>query len=363
MCAEEISDFQQFELENFCEAANFSLYKMKTILCGRFHNGVLIPVLGLGSFQLPNDKDTEKVLKAGIHQGYRHIDTALAYNNHTVVGNAIRAFNKTEASPLNEVTAFGPWEAVSEHEFKENFSVPHGPPTDERNIFITSKVFTHDFTPEKIKCAIERMTQELQRPADLILLHWPAPHSKWSTEEAMKDPANINCRLECWKAFEEAYGKGLVRAIGVSNYMERHLMGLIEDVKRRRQNGDKLATIPMVNQFEISPFLSPRRALLDIMSHNRILATGFCTLGSAKQSVLKNDLICGIAETMKKTPSQIIISWCLQNGYLCIPRTSNEQHAKENFDTTDFELSSDFMDQINGLHCGERVGPNPDDMV
>eukprot|EP01053_Blabericola_migrator_P012726 Blabericola_migrator_1__12725@NODE_815_length_6412_cov_293_203152_g575_i0_p3_GENE_NODE_815_length_6412_cov_293_203152_g575_i0NODE_815_length_6412_cov_293_203152_g575_i0_p3_ORF_typecomplete_len222_score32_23Aldo_ket_red/PF00248_21/3_2e36DUF900/PF05990_12/0_13DUF4874/PF16173_5/1_9DUF4874/PF16173_5/1_7e02_NODE_815_length_6412_cov_293_203152_g575_i050575722 len=213
-------------------------------------------------------------------------------------------------------------------------------------------------TPKKIAAAVDRMTAELKRPVDLVLLHWPAGHGAWGEGKSSIDPKNPEYRSACWKAMEQAYADKKVRAIGVSNYAEKHLGPLIADIKARKAAGDKQATIPMVNQYEISPLLSPRRALLEIMRNNQILTTAYSTLGSSGITVTKDQNVQAIARKLGKSPPQLIIRWCLQNGYLCIPRTSRVDHAKENLDV-DFEISPEDMDAINSLHTGHRGCPDP----
>eukprot|EP01055_Gregarina_sp_Pseudo9_P001439 Gregarina_sp_Pseudo_9__1438@NODE_1964_length_1230_cov_401_258606_g1819_i0_p2_GENE_NODE_1964_length_1230_cov_401_258606_g1819_i0NODE_1964_length_1230_cov_401_258606_g1819_i0_p2_ORF_typecomplete_len338_score59_78Aldo_ket_red/PF00248_21/1_2e41_NODE_1964_length_1230_cov_401_258606_g1819_i01181131 len=331
----------------------------KTILCGKFHNGVLIPAVGYGTWELENNNQTIEVIANGLSVGYRHVDTALGYDNHQACAKGIQNGEK-QLQPGKEVHPFGQWVAVSQEEFEANFSVPHGRPVDgDRKTFITSKIFTDDFTPAGIAKAVDRITSELLRPVDLILLHWPGAHPAWGAPESEPtNPKNPETRIACWKALETAYAQKKVRAIGVSNYAEKHLVALLDDIKARQRAGDAQAIIPMVNQFELSPLLSPRHSLVEIVRNNNIMITSYSTLGSKQNPVLKNPKILAIAKKLSKTPSQVVIRWCLQNGYLCIPRTSNKEHAKENYDF-DFELSNDMMDEIHSLHCDHRRCPNP----
>eukprot|EP01057_Protomagalhaensia_wolfi_P001571 Protomagalhaensia_wolfi_Nauph_80__1570@NODE_1964_length_1262_cov_1122_610793_g632_i1_p1_GENE_NODE_1964_length_1262_cov_1122_610793_g632_i1NODE_1964_length_1262_cov_1122_610793_g632_i1_p1_ORF_typecomplete_len185_score31_38Aldo_ket_red/PF00248_21/8_8e31HNH_repeat/PF18780_1/6e03HNH_repeat/PF18780_1/0_00023CbiC/PF02570_15/55CbiC/PF02570_15/2_2_NODE_1964_length_1262_cov_1122_610793_g632_i1145699 len=179
----------------------------------------------------------------------------------------------------------------------------------------------------------------------------------WGRDDT-KNPKNAETRVACWKAMEKAYAAKKVRAIGVSNYAEKHLVALIEDIKARKAAGDSNATIPMMNQFELSPLLSPRHSLLQIMRNNGIRATSYSTLGSKDNSVLKNEAVQRFAKELGKTPAQVALRWCIQNGFFCIPRTSNITHAKSNYDIN-FELTSDMMDKIYALHEDFRRCPNP----
>lgn len=335
-----------------------------SILCGKFHNGVLIPAVGFGTWELSNSDETSQVICSAIEAGCRHIDTAIAYCNHEACGKGIRMGESYAKDEVHDaIKPFGHWIAVSEDEFEASFAVPHGKPSKPRRIFVTSKINTDEFTPEKIAKALDRMAAELERPVDLVLLHWPAAHPAWGADiSEPTNPQNPQTRIACWKALEKAYHEKKVRAIGVSNYAEAHLVALLSDIKRRRADGDVTAVVPMVNQFELSPLLSPRHSLLSIMRNNNIMVTGYSTLGSKYNSVLNNECVKAIAQSLRKTPSQVIIRWCLQNGFLCIPRTSKKEHAKEN-NVFNFELTTDMMDEIYSLHCDHRRCPNPLEFV
>eukprot|EP01054_Gregarina_sp_Poly1_P002631 Gregarina_sp_Poly_1__2630@NODE_1717_length_3472_cov_715_164170_g1125_i0_p2_GENE_NODE_1717_length_3472_cov_715_164170_g1125_i0NODE_1717_length_3472_cov_715_164170_g1125_i0_p2_ORF_typecomplete_len342_score56_53Aldo_ket_red/PF00248_21/7_2e48T4_deiodinase/PF00837_17/0_1IMS_C/PF11799_8/0_41Myb_DNAbind_6/PF13921_6/9_5e03Myb_DNAbind_6/PF13921_6/0_4_NODE_1717_length_3472_cov_715_164170_g1125_i01211146 len=339
--------------------------EIKNILCAKLHNGVLMPALGFGTWELSNTKETSETISSAIQMGYRHIDTALAYENHQAVGEGIRLGEKAEGLQRAAAQPVGEFVALSQQEFEASFSIPHGEaPSDNRKTFLTSKVFTNDFTEEGVTKAIDRMTEELGRSVDLVLLHWPGAHPDWNAPASEPtNPKNPETRIECWRALEKAYAAKKVRAIGVSNYAEKHLIALINDVKARRAKNDPNALIPMINQFELSPLCSPRRSLLDIMRNHNIMATGYSTLGSYQNSVLKNETILEIAKTLNRTATQITLRWCLQNNYLCIPRTSNKAHAEENIAVTDFELDTDTLDRINALHCGFRRCPDPMEFV
>eukprot|EP01053_Blabericola_migrator_P012725 Blabericola_migrator_1__12724@NODE_815_length_6412_cov_293_203152_g575_i0_p8_GENE_NODE_815_length_6412_cov_293_203152_g575_i0NODE_815_length_6412_cov_293_203152_g575_i0_p8_ORF_typecomplete_len125_score18_14Aldo_ket_red/PF00248_21/1_2e05_NODE_815_length_6412_cov_293_203152_g575_i046805054 len=116
-----------------------------SILCGRFHNGVLIPAIGLGTWQLANSDKTSSLIKEGLAHGYRHVDTAIVYDNHPACAVGVQEGEKRMRASNVALKPFGPWVAVSDEEFQANFALPHGKPQDGRKTFITSKIFTADF--------------------------------------------------------------------------------------------------------------------------------------------------------------------------------------------------------------------------
>eukprot|EP01053_Blabericola_migrator_P009702 Blabericola_migrator_1__9701@NODE_530_length_7799_cov_81_595447_g404_i0_p4_GENE_NODE_530_length_7799_cov_81_595447_g404_i0NODE_530_length_7799_cov_81_595447_g404_i0_p4_ORF_typecomplete_len340_score63_04Aldo_ket_red/PF00248_21/8e06Aldo_ket_red/PF00248_21/2_1e37Luteo_PO/PF04662_13/0_22_NODE_530_length_7799_cov_81_595447_g404_i018992918 len=329
-----------------------------SVLCAEASNGVLIPVVGFGTWRLPNDESTSDVVQHAVNIGYAHVDCAIVYNNQTRVREGL---NKAVGLPDDLAPYPEPCSAfrnVPLEEYLKSFDLPHGPGTTEhraasKGVFLTSKVFTDTFTPDGVRWSVNESTQQLGRPIDLMLLHWPIPNTKILTEEEMKDPALAPVRLECWRTLEELYAEKKVRAIGVSNFMEKHLVHLIRDIQRRRASGDSKAVVPMTNQLEVNPYCSLRKSHWDIMTRHKILTTAYSTLGPKDNSVLDDSGIQEIATRLNRSPYQIALRWALQCGYLIIPRSRSKSHIEQNLDLR-FHLDDDAMDYISSLHTGAR---------
>ena len=263
------------------------------------HNGVEMPWLGLGVFQVEDGNEVIHSVKSAIKHNYRSIDTAAVYGNETGVGQAI----KQSGLPRNE-------------------------------LFITSKLWNADQGYESTLKAFETTLERLGLEyLDLYLIHWPVP-----AEGKYKDT---------WKAMEELYKDGKIRAIGVSNFKEHHLEDLMKDAE----------VVPMVNQVEFHPHLN-QQSLRDFCKKHQIQLEAWSPL---KQGQLLDDpTLKEIAEKHGKTTAQIIIRWDLQNDVVTIPKSTKEHRIVENADVFDFELSQADMDAISGLNKDERIGPDPD---
>ncbi|WP_462317870.1 aldo/keto reductase [Marinilabilia sp.] len=261
-------------------------------------NGVQMPYLGLGVFQTPNDQIKEAV-HAALDYGYRHIDTAAFYNNEDGLGKAIRAH-----------------------------SLPR------KEIFITSKVWNtdqgYDSTIDAFNTSLEKLQTDY---LDLYLVHWPVK-GKYK---------------ETWRALEDLYEEGRVRAIGVSNFMQHHLEDLMHSAK----------IMPMVNQVEFHPHLI-QQDLVDFCKKNKIQYEAWSPLMQGK--VFEIDLFRELSEKYNKSIAQIVIRWDLQKGVVTIPKSVNKERIEANADVFDFEISEEDMARIDQLDCDGRIGPHPDDI-
>ena len=268
----------------------------------KLNNGIEIPQLGLGVF-LANGTDAKEAVKAALKCGYRHIDTAKAYDNEDQVGEAI----------------------------KES-----GVPREE--IFLVTKMWLDDIYNEEFDEALNASLKKLQTDyLDMYLLHWTVNKEK---------------NAKAWKAMERFAKEGKCRAIGVCNYMEQDLDNLLETAE----------ILPAVNQIEIHPDFTQARIMAYNASKN-IATESWSPLGGEGTVVemLKNPVLVELAEKYHKAPSQVILRWHLQRNCIVIPKSIHENRIKENFDVFDFVLSDEDMAKISGLNIGKRVGPNPYD--
>jgi 2,5-diketo-D-gluconate reductase A len=261
------------------------------------HDGIEIPQLGFGVFQVPPD-DTEKVVGQALEAGYRHIDTAAAYRNEKGVGGAVA-----------------------------NSGIPRD------DIFVTTKLWN---SSQGFDSALETFGKSLGRLGmdyvDLYLIHWPVPSQ--------------DRFVETWRAFERIHGEGRARTIGVSNFR-------IEDLERLEAETD---VRPTINQVELHPQMQ-QGELRSWHDDHRIATEAWSPL--AQGAVLGDDTVGRIASTHGKTAAQTILRWHLQLGNVVIPKSVTPQRIRENFDLFDFELSKYEMDSIGALDRNQRIGPDP----
>ncbi|PYZ96864.1 aldo/keto reductase [Alteribacter lacisalsi] len=265
------------------------------------NNGLKMPQLGFGVWQVEDETAAETVL-AAIDAGYRSIDTAAIYKNERGVGEALV---KTDV------------------------------PREE--LFITTKVWNSDQGFENTLRAFDESLEKLGLDyVDLYLVHWPAPE--------------YDEYVETYKAMEKLYHDGKVKAIGVCNFDIDHLERLMDecDVK------------PVLNQVECHPYLA-QQELKDFCRKHDIFVEAWSPLMQGGD-VLGNETVTSIAEAHGKTPAQVVLRWHLQNGSIVIPKSVTPSRIRENFNVFDFELTNSDMSAINELDRGERKGPEPKEM-
>ena len=271
---------------------------MSTVPTITLDNGVEIPQLGLGVWQIEDEIVTD-VVTAAFEAGYRHVDTAAIYGNEDGVGRAIAA------SDL---------------------------PRDE--LFITTKLWNsdqgYDTTLQAFDASLERLGLEY---VDLYLIHW---------QSLKKDKY-----VDTWKAFEQLYADKRVRAIGVSNFHEPALRRLFEETTIR----------PAVNQIELHPAL-PQDELRAFNAESDIVTQAWSPL--AQGELLNQPALRALAGKHGKTPAQVVIRWHLQLGNVVIPKSKTPSRIRENIDVFDFQLDNDDMAAIADLETGVRTGTNPD---
>ncbi|KTD84046.1 aldo/keto reductase [Paenibacillus etheri] len=265
------------------------------------HNGVNMPWLGLGVFQVEEGSELIQAVKSAIAHGYRSIDTAAIYQNETGVGQAIK-------------------EALQDNNLSRE------------ELFVTSKVWTADMGYEETIAAYETSLAKLGLEyLDLYLIHWPVK-GKYK---------------ETWRALEALYKEGRVKAIGVSNFQIHHLEDVMKDAEIK----------PMVNQVELHPYLS-QQELLSFCKEQGIQLEAWSPLMQGQ--LLDQPVLKQIAAKHGKSVAQVIIRWDLQRGIITIPKSTKEHRIIENVDVFDFQLTEEDMNLINALNQDQRVGPDPD---
>ena len=266
-----------------------------------FNNGKKMPGLGLGVFQIPNN-ETAAVVKQGIINGYRLIDTAQIYDNEAGTGAGIQA--GLAATGLKR-----------------------------EDLFVTSKIWNAHLSKEEALQSFDESLEKLQLDyLDLCLIHWPGDH-------AFK---------ESWLALEELLAQGKVKSIGVSNFEPHHLEELFTFAK----------VTPVLNQVELHPKLA-QKDLRDFCQKHDIKIQAWSPLMQGQ--LLDNPVITAIAAKHQKTPAQVILRWDIQQDILLVVKSVHEDRMRSNADVFDFSLDEDDMNALNQLDEGLRSGPNPDE--
>ena len=261
------------------------------------NNGVEIPQLGFGVFQIEPEQTKEATLTA-LEIGYRHIDTAEMYGNEREVGEAVRE---------------------------------SGIARDE--IFVTSKLSNAAHEPQAAADAFQKTLDTLDIDhVDLFLMHWPLPGAGY---------------LDTWRAMERMYQGGRVRSIGVSNFKAHHLNRLLADT----------TVLPAANQIEIHPYLVQEELRAYDREHE-IATEAWSPIAQGK--VLNDPVLERIARAHDKSTAQVTLRWHIQRGDIVFPKSVTRERVQANFDIFDFELSDEDMTDITTLDRGERTGPDPD---
>ena len=261
-------------------------------------NGTEIPQLGLGIYLAGQGQATEQAVLWALDAGYRHIDTASVYGNEKEVGRALQITD-----------------------------VPR------EDIFITGKVWNNQIRDGLTYESVARTLENLRTDyLDLCLLHWPVEGTR-----------------EAWLALEYLYSKGLVRAIGVSNFHQHH----IEEMK------EYASVLPMVDQIESHPLLS-NQELIDWCQANNIQVGAWSPLGGPQVPLLRHPALLSLAEKYGRSPAQIVLRWDIQRGIFVIPKSAHQNRIIENSLIFDFALTDADMELISSLNRNYRVGPDPD---
>ncbi|RNB86113.1 aldo/keto reductase [Brevibacillus panacihumi] len=264
-------------------------------------NGVKMPWFGLGVFKVEEGPELVNAVQTAIRHGYRSIDTAAIYGNEEGVGQGIRQGLKEAGINREE-------------------------------LFVTSKVWNSDLGYESTRKAFELSLKKLGLEyLDLYLIHWPVA-GKYK---------------EAWRAMEQLYKEGRIKAIGVSNFQIHHLQDLMQDAEIK----------PMINQVEFHPRLT-QTELRAFCKEQGIQVEAWSPLMQGQ--LLDHPVLKEIADRHHKSIAQVILRWDLQHGVVTIPKSTKEQRIKENADIFDFELTAEDMQRMDAMNENLRVGPDPD---
>ncbi|MFG2681529.1 aldo/keto reductase [Streptomyces sp. NPDC048392] len=265
------------------------------------NNGVEMPQLGFGVWQVPDDEAETAVARA-LEAGYRSIDTAAIYGNEEGTGRAIAASGVVR-----------------------------------EDLFVTTKLWNSDQGYDSTLRAFDTSLAKLGLEyLDLYLIHWPMPaREKY---------------VDTYKAFERLLADGRVRAVGVSNFLPEHLERLTAET----------SVIPAVNQIELHPHLQ-QQAAREMHAEQGIATEAWSPLGSGK-GVLDVPAIVAIARKHGRTPAQVVLRWHLQLGNVVIPKSVTPSRIAENIDVFDFTLDTEDLAAISALNEDRRVGPDPADV-
>src|SRR5215210_7389921 len=264
--------------------------EMKSV---QLNNGVEMPILGFGVFQIPDAEECEQSVYEAIQAGYRLLDTATAYMNEEAVGAAIKR---------------------------------SGVPREE--LFITTKLWIQAAGYENAKKAFEKSLKKLGLDyLDLYLIHQPFGDVYGS-----------------WRAMEELYSEGKIRAIGVSNFYPDRIIDLIVHNK----------VVPAVNQIETHPF-NQQIETQKFLQENGVQIQSWGPFAEGKNNMFSNELLTSIATKYKKSVAQVNLRWLTQRGVIVIPKSVRKERIEENFSVFDFELSSEHMDAIATLDTKQSL--------
>ncbi|WP_455787911.1 aldo/keto reductase [Acidaminococcus fermentans] len=254
------------------------------------NNGITMPLEGFGVFQITDPQECEEATWGALKTGYRMIDTAAAYGNEEAVGRAIRK---------------------------------SGIPREE--IFLISKLWLQDYGYENAQKGLETSLEKLdQEYVDLYLLHQP-----------------LGDTLGAWRALEDAYQEGKVRAIGVANFSPAQLTDFCESVTLR----------PAVDQVEIHPFFTQEMALTT-MNEYGVQPQAWAPLAEGNFGIFSHPLLAEIGRRYGKSPAQVALRWNVQRGISVIPKTTHCQYMKQNLDIWNFQLTEEEMAQVGSLNLG-----------
>ena len=270
--------------------------KKNTVL----NNGNSIPQIGFGTWQAEGNIATKAIIDA-IEAGYKHIDTAWIYKNEKYVGDAIK-----------------------ESEIERS------------NLFVTTKLWNDSHSYKQVYKSLERSLNLLQLDyIDLYLIHWPVPVKNYQAKNQ-----------ETWKAMEELVEKGLIKNIGVSNFLKSHIESLLQTAKIK----------PAVNQIKVAPGVMQKQVVKDTLSFD-IAIEAYSPLD--KGGVQNNPILIEIGKKYNKSEAQIALRWSLQKGYIPLPKSVTKERIIANISIYDFELTDDEMIKIDNIKSPNSKIPDP----
>lgn len=279
---------------------------MPTIASGfRLANNVKIPCIGLGTWQVPDDEKLIEHIHDAINIGYRHIDTAFIYGNEAGVGEAIRTC---------------------------------GVPREQ--IFVTTKLWNADRGYDAAMRAFDNALQKMDLSyLDMFLIHWPAAKGEPMTWQSINSGT--------WRALEDLYEQGVVRAIGVSNFLSHHLVPLLARAR----------IAPMVNQIEFHPGYR-QASTFDFCASRNIQVVAWSPL--ARGALVRNPVILEIAQNHGVSTGQVCLRWCLQHGAAAVVKSLSPERRRMNADLLSFSLTAEEMDRLDNMPQTGFSGLDPD---
>lgn len=256
------------------------------------NNGMEIPCIGFGTYQIRKKSELENSVKVAYNTGYRLFDTAVMYGNEKYIGDTIKK-NK----------------------------IPR------KEIFLTTKIVPSDMTYDKTKKSIESSLKKLQTDyLDMVLIHWPEVDK---TED----------RIKVWQALEESVSEGKVKMIGVSNFCKIHLEHILKHCKIK----------PVINQIECNPIYWDKETI-DYSLQNNIVIEAYCPLAEWSSKLVENKIIIDLAKKKNKTIPQIILKWIMQKNIIPLPKSVHTEYIKQNFDLNGFVLNEEEMKKVDSLN-------------
>lgn len=278
---------------------------MKNIYdCYTLNNGVKIPCVGYGTYKAA-DGNSSEIIRTAIEAGYRYFDTASFYETEAYIAEAVR-----------------------------DSKIPR------EEFFFASKVWKNEMGYEETKAAFQRTLDNLNTDyLDLYLIHWPLPTTNYQEWKQLN--------IDTWRAMEELYHEGKIRAIGLSNFLPHHIENLLQNCE----------VSPMVNQLEFHPGYTQDVAVKYCKDHN-IQVQAWSPIGRAR--VLKDPLILELAEKYNVSPAQICLRFSLQKDIIPLPKSSSLSRMKENQDLFSFEISKEDMYRLETMPQIGWSGEHPD---
>jgi len=268
----------------------------------KLNNGLDIPMLGFGVFQVANGDECYDAVKCALEAGYRHIDTAAVYGNEVSVGKAIK-----------------------------DSGVPR------KDIFLTTKVWNEVQRSGIVEDAFKKSLDDLGTDyVDLYLVHWPVRPKKY---------------VDTWLELEKIYKSGRAKAIGVSNFKEHHL----DDIKAAG------TIVPVIDQVELHPEFS-QKPLRSFCKERGIVVQAYTPLGGSRnvERMLANPVLNQIGKKYGKSAAQVILRWNIEQEIVTIPRSIKPERIKANFDIFDFELDAEDIAAIDSINIDNRLASDPD---
>jgi diketogulonate reductase-like aldo/keto reductase len=266
----------------------------------QLNNGTSIPQIGLGLWLVKDEQECHNAVSSAIASGYRHFDSAQYYGNETFLGDAL-------------INAFGTEEISRE------------------DVFVTTKLKNENQDFNDVIPSFEESLENLKMDyVDLFLVHFPVTET----------------RRPAWHKMQEIYKSGRAKAIGVSNYTIKHLEELLRECE----------IIPAINQVELHVYLQ-QKELREYCDDKGIVIEAYSPL--AHGNGLDNPVLAKIAEAYGKSPAQVMIKWCAQNGMVVLPKSVTPERIEANIDIFDFELTEEDLEQVAGLEKNFRTCWDP----